>query len=138
MGVQAGEDFVLNVEDPALAGSYIPVADMNSYSKSRARSRSRHPVFGGTTHVTISPAEEDFTVGGFLNDTDAGQQALRDAADNNTIINVEVLFDGAKGFRQDVKVHTYTHDAEPEGLQEHGYEFTAVGVRTAQGGGPVL
>lgn len=137
--VQAGEDFVLNVNTGTEAVPvWTPVADMNSYSKSTTRSRNRYPVFGGVTHVTTSPQEEDITVGGFLNDTDAGQQELRDAADNNEVAQIQVLFDGTNGFEQDVKVHTYTHDAEPEGLQEHGFEFTGVSVRTPVGTGPNL
>ena len=139
MPIRAGEDFILRVET-VTPGTFVTVNDLNSYSKSKAKNRSRYPVFGGTVHTITTTGDEDYTFSGFLNDTDPGQQRLRDVANSETPVLIQVFVGGGttNGFQQLVRVHTYTHDADPEGLQEHGFECTAVATATVLGTGVVI
>lgn len=137
MSVKPGEDFKLRVET-VTPGTFVDVADMNAYSKSRTHPRNRYRVFGGTVHVVTGSAEEDFSVGGYLNPEDPGQARLLAVEASETPVNIQVLYDGTKGYQQQVLVHSFTHDADPEGLQEDGFEFTATGVRTSIAAGVLL
>ena len=136
--VALNEDFVLEVET-AVAGVYIPVADLNRYSKDRGADVSTFRVFNrATPHAVRGTPDETFEVSGFLNTDDAGQARLRAVEETQTTVNVRVLFDGANGFRQPVKVGSYSHSASADpGLQEITMRFTADGDRAIVGTGPL-
>lgn len=134
-----GADLVVNVEDPGSPGTYVPVNDMNSYNKNSSRDRTTYPVFMRTIpHTLVAPREVSFTLSGYLAMTDPGQQILRTAEENDTVANIEVLPDGTNGFRQDVRVGTRTHDADPEAFQEVSFEMAAADDPVQVGSGPII
>lgn len=134
-----GADLQVNVEDPGSPGTFIPVHDMNAYNKNSNRDRTTYPVFQrAVPHTLVGAREIAFTLSGYLNMTDPGQNALRDAEANDTAIVVEVLPDGVNGFRQSVRVGTVTHDADPEAFQEYSFEMSAEDTATVVGTGPVV
>jgi hypothetical protein len=143
MAVRPGEDFLLQVQlapvEPA-EGVWVDVADMNRYSRRSNRDIARFPVFGrALPHSIPGTREQGFTVSGYLNHDDAGQARLRAAEAGNFPVNVRVLFDGTEnGFEQEVYVASFTHDASPEGLQEHGFEMTANDSAVIVGTGPIV
>lgn len=134
-----GADLVVNVEDPGSPGTYVPVNDMNSYNKNSSRDRTAYPVFmRAVPHTLVAPREVSFTLSGYLNMTDPGQQILRAAEEADTVVSLEVLPDGTNGFRQDVRVGTRTHDADPEAFQEVSFEMSAADVPTVVASGPII
>lgn len=133
-----GENFQLNVEDPALPGTYLPVNDMNSFSKASDRDSNTYPVFQRAPYALAGARNQTYDVGGYLFPGDPGQQALLDAELSQLPINIEVLWDGVDGFRQDVKVASYSVDVDPESPQEIGFEFTADDAAVVVGAGPLL
>lgn len=136
---EMGQDFVFEVEDPGAPGSWVPVHDMNSYSKSSSRTRSTFAVFmRPIPHTIVGAREVTWTFSGFLNMVDPGQEILRDAEEADDVVNIRVLPDGVNGFTQPVRVGSRTHDAEPENFQDYSFEFSAEDVATPVGAGPVV
>lgn len=132
-----GDQLDIQVDDGA-AGWY-DVNDMNAFSKNSDRSVTKVPVFMRTLpHIVASSRDQGFTISGFLNGSDDGQNRLRAAEAADTSVTIRVLFDGTNGFQQDVKVISFTYDADPEGLQEHGFTLEADGDATIVGTGPLL
>lgn len=132
-----GDQLTIQVDDGV--GGWLDVNEMNSISKNSDRSVTKVPVFMRTIpHVVAAARDQGYTISGFLNGSDAGQQRLRtaEAADEQVII--KILFDGTNGFTQPVKVVSFTYDADPEGLQEHGFTFESDGDAVIEGSGPVL
>lgn len=140
MSVKAGEDLVLQVNTGTVSVPvWTPIANMNAYSKSKTRPRNRYRAFGGVTHVLTQTAEEDFSLSGYLDPEDPGQQKLRDVEATETDVQIRVFPVGTtNGTLHTVRVNSYTHDADPEGLQEHGFELTSVAPATVVGAGPIL
>jgi hypothetical protein len=115
------------VEDPGTPGTYIPVNEMNRFSRRTGRSTSRTPVFmRARPHTTRSAREFTATISGFLNDTDPGQEIIRDAMNADTTVKLRVLPDGVNGFTQDFYVGNQTYDASADAsaMQEAGWELT--------------
>lgn len=134
-----GQDFELNVENPAVPGTFIPVQDMNSFSKASDRDANTYPVFQRAAPYSVAGARnQTYDVGGYLHGTDAGQAALFAAEAAQTPIEIQVLWDGTNGFRQEVIVNSYSVDVDPESPQEIGFEFTANDTAVIVGTGPLL
>lgn len=139
--VLGGDEFELSVEvkegeDPA---EMVIVNDLNSYSKQVQRNTQTYPVFKRQTpHSTSGAREQTYSLGGYLNPDDPGQQALLAAEETNTPIKIQVLFNSTDGFSQLVGVNSLTHDADPEGLQEISFELTAKADATKVGNGPII
>jgi len=106
MSVFVGEDLLVEVEDPETPGSFIVVNDLNRYASSNTRAANRYPVFGAPAHETTGERNKTFTLAGFWNPDDAGQNALRAAAEADTAIQIRVLPDGVNGFQCHVLVGT--------------------------------
>lgn len=131
-----GDKFMLEVKDGA---AYLVVHDMNSFGKSSDRSVTKVPVFQrALPHIVASARDQSYTVSGFLNGTDPGQVKLRAHEAADTQGEIRVTFDGTNGFTQPVKVTSFTFDADPEGLQEHGFTLEADGDAVIAGTGPIL
>jgi len=130
-----GDQFKFEVD----SGGFVIVNDMNSFSKNSDRSVTKVPVFQRVLpHVVASARDQGYTLSGFLNGSDAGQNALRAAEAADAQVDIKVTFDGSNGFTQPVKVISYTMDADPEGLQEHGFTLEADGAAIVVGTGPLL
>jgi hypothetical protein len=140
MPIQLGANFRLKVNTGTTGSpTWTVVQDMNSIDRGSSRDTSRFPVFDKPLPHSIPGAREvTFTVGGFLNTDDAGQEALRDAEQTDTPVEIQVLFDGTNGFTQTVRVGTVNFSTSPEGLQETGFEFSAQDAAVAVGTGPIL
>jgi len=132
-----GADFELHVET-STPDTYILVADLNSFSRNTSRDNQTFPVFGSSIAYVIPGAREvTYTAAGFLS-TDAGQERLRTVEQSDTPVKIKVLWDGANGFTQEVRVSSTTQDATPEGLQEVSYEFAATAAAVIVGTGPLV
>jgi hypothetical protein len=137
MSVFVGEDLLVQVEDPDAPGTFITVADLDRYSSSNTRPANRIPVFGGPAHETTGERAKTFTLSGYFNDTDAGQQALRDASDSNAEINIRVLPDGVNGFQVAILVGTDGGEATADeaSLQTVTFDCEATNDETPIGSG---
>lgn len=136
--VQVGADFELSVST-TLGGTYEPVSDINSFQKTSNRTISQFPVFQrATAHGVPAPREQTYSAGGYLSVGDSGQNMLRAAEDGNTTVFIKVLFDGANGFTQEVRVGSTSFQAAPDGLQETTFEFAAADDAAVVGSGPIL
>lgn len=138
--VLTGEDLVLNVNTgTAATPAWTPVNDMNTYRKRKNRDSTKYPVFMRAVPYEVKGARShDYTLSGYLNDDDPGQQALRNAETASAPVEVQVLPNGTDGFRQMVTVGTTEHGAEVEGLQAYSFEFTGVEEAVVVGLGPIL
>lgn len=134
--IRDGSEFLLEVETEPVGPTYVAVEDMNSYSKGRTRDVTRVPVFNRTTPRVLRGArEEAYTFSGILNDDDPGQQALRQAEDDDVPVTIRVTSDGVNGFTQSVRVSSFTHDADPDGFQEITFEMAAEDAPVVAGTG---
>jgi hypothetical protein len=132
-----GDQFMFEVDDGG-AGYYV-VNDMNAFSKNSDRSVTKVAVFQrALPHIVASARDQGYTLSGFLNGTDNGQNRLRAAELADEQVTIRVTHDGTNGFTQPVKVISYTYDADPEGLQEHGFSLEADGDAVIAGSGPLL
>ena len=111
--VLGGEDFVLYVET-ATPGTFIPVADMSRYRGSNARERARYPVFNAAAHRTTGARTKTFSLEGFLNPADAGQNRIRNAENTDTVLKFRVLPDGINGFEITAQVNSTGHEADAD------------------------
>jgi hypothetical protein len=138
MAAVSGQDFLLKVETPAGSGTFVVVANFNSYSKKSASPETKYPVFANPVPL-VSPGikEQTFTVGGLFDPVDAGQAVLRAAESAQTPVKIEALFDGANGFKQTVLVGGFTQDAKPDALQTITYDLSALDVAAIVGTGPI-
>jgi hypothetical protein len=79
--------------------------------------------------------ETTYSVSGYLNDTDTGQNFLRTAEQTNTdvMIRVTPTEADAEGFDQLCRVGSSNYDVTPDGLQEWGFELAAVADKVTHG-----
>lgn len=139
MSPEMGSAFVVEVAPAATPTAFVPVHDLNAYSKSSSRDRTTYPVFmRATPHTLVGAREIAFTLSGYLNMTDPGQQVLRDAEEGDTNVIMRILPDGTNGFTQEVMVGSRTHDADPEAFQEVTFELSAADDPVVVGTGPII
>jgi hypothetical protein len=138
MAAVSGQDFLLKVESTPGSGSFIIVANFNSYSKKSTSPETKYPVFANPTPL-VSPGikEQTFTVGGLFDPVDPGQAVLRAAESAQTPVLIEALFDGTNGFKQTVLVGGFTQEAKPDALQTISYDMSALDVAVTIGTGPI-
>jgi hypothetical protein len=136
MAIHYGEDFELYVRTATGPDVWTPVEDLNRFGKRSSRNSASFPAFRRATAYTIPGAREStYSAAGYLNSTDTGQNFLRtaEAAGTNVFIRVVFTAGSGQGFEQEVRVGSTSYDTTPEGIQEIGLEFTAVGDATAYG-----
>jgi hypothetical protein len=135
-----GSDLVIEVESDT-PGSFIPVNDMNRFSRRTTRSVTRTRVFMRLTPYTNRGTPEyTATISGFLNDDDPGQVRLREAMNTDVPVTLRILPDGVNGFTQAFYIGNQTADANPDpgNMHEHGWELTDAGPPVAVLLGPIL
>lgn len=138
MAVVNGADVVVKAENAPGSGVFVTVAALNRARKTSNTEEHTHPTFGGTKYVVPGDRNQDFEISGFLDTTDVGQAALRTAEATKVPIRIQVLFDGANGFDQSVRVTSFTHEADAAGdLQPITFGFVRNAAAIAVGTGPV-
>src|SRR4051812_5112182 len=125
MAVANGSDFQILVEDPANAGVYIAVADMDGEDESTDQQEDVVPVFGNTKYVIPGVRDVTFSVSGYHNGADTGQSILRTAEKTSVAARIKVLYDGVNGFTVLTRVRSRKHSAKPTGLQPVSFDFIA-------------
>lgn len=135
----SGGDLTILVAAIASPAAFSPVGDMNSYRRGSTRGETRHSVFGRTLQYIV-PGKRDQTmeIGGFLTLADAGQVILRAAEAAKTDVIVKILFDGTNGFTQQCSVSSFSHDANPDDLENHGFTLVPNADAVVVGTGPIL
>lgn len=140
MPTETGDALVIEVET-AVPGTFVPVNDMNRFSRRTNRSTSRTRVFmRARPYTTRSAREWTATLSGYLNTDDAGQQLLRAGINTDVPVRLRILPDGVNGWEQEFYVGTSGHDANPDptAMQEVSYELADAGDPVAVGTGPIL
>lgn len=138
MAVPNGADVIIKAENAPGSGVFVTVAALTRVSKKSDTDENIHPAFGGTKYVVPGTRNQALDLSGFLDTTDVGQAALRTAESTRVPIRIQVLFDGANGFDQSVRVTNFTHDAAADGdLQPITFSVVGNAVATIVGTGPV-
>jgi hypothetical protein len=138
MAVPNGADVVLQAENAPGSGVFVAVAAITRWSKKSDTDETTHMAFGGTKYVAPGTRNQEASISGFLDTSDVGQAALRTAESTRVPIKIRVLFDGANGFEQSMRVRSFTHDADAEGdLQPITFDFAGNAAATVIGTGPV-
>jgi hypothetical protein len=126
-------------EAAPVAGTYIPVSDLNSVSKNSTRNVTTSPVFGRLTAYQIPGSrDQSYSLGGFLSAGDSGQALIVSNEQANTTFFVKVLPDGTNGWSQAVKCGSRTFNATPEGLQGVTFALSGVADPVVVGTGPLI
>lgn len=137
-----GDELVIEVKDTTTTpATYVPVNDMNRFSRRTTRATGRQRVFMRTTPRTTRGAREwTSTLSGFLNTDDPGQDIIRLAMETDVPITLKIMPDGVNGFSQDFYVGNQSHDAnpDPQNMQEGGWELTDASDPVIVGTGPIL
>lgn len=131
-----GDNFTI----AATVGTFVTVAAMSRYSKKGDTDEQNFPTFGGTKYVVPGIRNVGYTVGGFLETTDVGQQTLRDHELVKAKVVLQVLFDGTNGFQHEARPRSFTHDADADGgLQPISFDFAGESTTATQiGSGPIF
>lgn len=139
MSVLEGPDMLIRVET-AVAGTFIDVADLNSYSTGNTREKAKFPVFGAAAHRTTGERTKTFSLGGFLNSTDPGQLRIRSLEATDTPVKIRVLPDGVNGFEITCLINSTGHEASAEetSLQTFTVECEATTDPSPIGGGTAI
>lgn len=136
-----GDELVIEVQDPLVPATWVPINDANRFSRRTARTTTKTRVFmRATPYVNRSQRESTATLSGFVNTDDPGQQILRDAMEADTIVKIRVLPDGVNGFSQDFYVNNQGADAnpEPQNMQECSWELIDAADPVQVLTGPIL
>jgi hypothetical protein len=140
-GVVTGDEVVIEIEDPATPATFLPVNDLNRFSRRTTRSTTRTRVFmRANPYVNRGAREFTVTISGFLSIGDPGQDALRAAMNTDVPVKLKVMPDGVNGFTQDFYVGNQGADASPDptALQEVSWELAEAAAPVAVGTGPIL
>ena len=119
MAKLAGKQFRLKVStDAGGAGAYSAALGISDGTVNLSGTNVDVSEFGDTWMERIQALKDaSYDVKGFYNPADAtGQQALQAAFINDTEVWVEMLPDGAAGFKQQVRVSKYSVDAPVNGV----------------------
>jgi hypothetical protein len=141
MGVQTGDKIVIEVETTDGGGVYVPVNDMNRFSRRNTRGATRTRVFmRARPYLTRGQRETTATISGLLNTTDTGQGLLRTAMNTDVPIRLRILPDGTNGFIQQFYVNNTGNDATPDpaDMQDASFELSDAADPVVVGTGPVL
>lgn len=138
MAAVNGADCIVKVENAPGSGVFVTCAAINRVRKTSNTDENVHPTFGGVKLVAPGDRNQDLEIAGFLDTTDTGQAALRTAESTKVAIRIQVLFDGANGFDQSVRVLNFQHEAQAEGdLQPISFQLVRNAAATVVGAGPV-
>lgn len=134
-----GELFKVHIET-AVAGTYVIMEFMNSYSKGSDSDESRFHVFNRSTPLVIAADPgESFSIGGFYDPADPGQLRAITKSRDGTDVLLKVLPDGVNGFTQLVKILRHRHEASADpGFQLISFECVAQAPAVISGTGPIL
>jgi hypothetical protein len=141
MPTVTGDDLIIEVQDPAAPTTWVPVNDMNRFSRRTTRSTGRTRVFmRSRAYLTRGQREFTATVSGFLNAVDPGQVILRTAMNTDVPVTLRILPDGVNGFTQQFYVGNQSFDAnpDPQAMQETGWELSDAADPVAVLLGPIL
>ena len=141
MPIAPGSSLVIEVQDPVVPATWVPVNDMTRFSRRTSRSTGRTRVFmKPRPYLTRGQREMTATLTGLLNDDDAGQIILRDAMGADDPVTLRFLPDGTNGFSQQFYVNQTSGDAnpDPQSLQEGGFELADAADPVAVGTGPIF
>lgn len=138
MAVSLGQDFLVKV-GATTGATPDTVGSMHTFSKSSSRKSDAFPIFDATLPITIpGTREQTYSMQGYLDEADTGQDTLRAAEAADTTVFLTVTRDGTNGFKQECRVTSFTYNTTPEGLQEISYEFVAAAAATIVGTGPIM
>jgi hypothetical protein len=84
-----------------------------SLSKKGDTDEQNFPTFGGTKYVVPGIRNVAYTVGGFLETSDVGQQTLRDHELVKAKVVLQVLFDGTNGFQHEARPRSFSTTPTP-------------------------
>jgi hypothetical protein len=131
-----GDDFAI----VATVAAFVTVAAMSRYSKKGDTEEQNFPSFGGTKYVVPGTLNVSYTVSGFLETTDVGQQTIRDHEIVKAKVVIKVLFDGTNGFQHEARPRSFSHDADAEGgVQPVSFDFAGESAAATQiGTGPIF
>lgn len=117
-------------------GTYANVSYLTSYQRRNNRTTNETAVFmKGTKVVASSSATRNLTLNGLLAVGDTGQQTLRTASEDNSVVAVKILPDGTNGQVLIAKVATDGWDGDPESPQKTSFELNGVTDPTDVGTG---
>jgi len=103
--ILTGDEFALYVET-AVAGTFVLVNDLNRCTIQSTRGRNTFPVFQAAPHLTLGRSVKAFSLQGYLNNGDPGQDRLRAMELAGTPVKIRVLPDGVNGFEVTVLLHS--------------------------------
>lgn len=134
--ILTGDQFALYVET-AVAGTFVIVNDMNRCTIQSARARNSFAVFQAAPHLTLGRSVKSFSLQGFLNNGDAGQDRLRAMEIAGTPVKIRVLPDGVNGMEVTVLLHSKSYEASAEEatLQPIGFDCENTTTPTNIGSG---
>lgn len=112
---------------------WTPVEDIESLSVKSDNPTTEKWVFHRSKpRIFTKPSSDSYSVGGFLNLGDEGQEALRTAARDRTDVQIRVRPDGVKGWIQTVRVGSRSFDVGAED-ETQGIAFDFTGTDDAVG-----
>jgi hypothetical protein len=138
MAIALGEDFRLSVETTT-PGTYVVVLGMDEWEQNDSQTIDTFPTFGAATPLGIpSPPDVSFTISGFFDPVDPGQQRLRDHGVARTVGNIRALHDGTNGYEVDVRVGARSSGASASGgPQTQSFDFAPTTDPIVVGTGPL-
>lgn len=128
--IESGGNFLLEVKQ---GSTWYPVSEMHTFSRDTRRNISNFPVFNRSTpHRFVGKKDETFSVEGYEDADDSGQQILLAAEAAGTEVDIRATRDGDNGFEQTVLVTSKRNgaSAEDESIQSISFEFMATDEET--------
>lgn len=136
-----GDELVIEVAEKTAPTVFVPVNEMNRFSRRTARSTTKTRVFmNPNPKVSRTARDTTATLSGFVDTDDPGQQILRDAMESDLTVILRVLPDGVNGFTQEFYLNNQGADAnpEPQNGQECSWELTDAAAPAIVLTGPIL
>lgn len=139
MAIALGEDFRLKVRTSTGPDVFTDVLGMDEWEQSDSQTIDTFPTFGAATPLGIpSPPDVSFSISGFFDPVDPGQQELRDVGAARTTELIQALHDGTNGYQVEIRVGARTHGASASGgPQRQSFEFAPAADPTVVGTGPL-
>lgn len=136
-----GDELVIEVATALAPTVFVPVNEMNRFSRRTARTTTKTRVFmNPNPKIARSARDVTATISGFVDTDDPGQEILRDAMATDDIITLRILPDGVNGFTQQFYLNNQGADAnpEPQNGQECSWELTDAAAPVVVLTGPIL
>lgn len=117
------------IESSTNDSAYSTVNDLNSASMSISGNNIDVTDFESSYIDRIQGVKDcTWSISGFYNDGDTGQDNIRDALLNNTAIYIRIKYNGTNGFKQQVRVSSFEQSMSPDGTVEVSYELEGTGA----------